>query len=260
MQTVLDAFDSISLADLKARANLMRRRDTKYVLGRAELQAFLAAQTEDYEVLEIAGQNRFQYSSSYLDSPDLHTFFDHNQGRRRRFKIRFRHYHETGLYFFEIKLKGFRNETLKYRLPTDKAAYEQPELPAHLLQFANQKLQKHYYQTLTYPLCRSVRVDYIRSTLVAKQGAERITIDNEIGFYGSQGAEYLPADRFVVELKSALGRSVADRWLWRHQAHPVKRCSKYGMGVNLLKLPEQNTRFRPIIRRYFIEAAREVSA
>src|SRR5690625_3837287 len=206
LHRALMAFDSITLAQLKARANLMCRRDTKYVLGLEQLLKFLSAQKDDYDALEIDGRIRFQYSSSYLDSPDLHTFFDHNQGRRRRFKIRFRHYHETDLYFFEIKIKGFRNETLKYRMPTDRHAYEQPELPVHLLQFANQKIHKHYGYQLSYPLRRSVRVDYVRSTLVSKHGAERITVDNEITFHGSQGSRYLPADTFVVELKSRLGR------------------------------------------------------
>lgn len=251
MQSLLAPFSPISLTELKSRANLMRRHDTKYVLTHAQLQAFLAAQQDDYDLLYIEDDNRFRYSSAYLDSPEWHTFFDHNKGRRRRFKIRFRHYHETGLYFFEIKIKGFRDETVKYRVPTDARSYEQAELPAHLLQFANQKLQQHYGYGLSYPLRRSVRVDYVRSTLVAKHGAERITIDNQVQFFSPGGSEHLPADIFILELKSELGRCAADKWLWRHQVHPVKRCSKYGMGVNLLKFPDKNTRFRPVIRRYF---------
>lgn len=259
LTTKLQTFNAISLAELKQRAKLMRRTDNKYVLGQEQLLHFLEAHQHSFDVLCIDGDKVFQYSSAYLDSPEYDTFLDHNKGRRRRFKIRFRHYHETQLYFFEIKIKGFRNETIKHRVATDVSAYEAQILPDYLLQFANDKLQKHYGFSLNYPLQHSVRVDYQRITLVAKEGAERITIDNNIVFFGRDGQEALSKDCYVIEVKSALGRSDVDKWLRRHHEHPVKRCSKYCMGVNLLKFPHRNSRFKPILRREFNHAEAQIN-
>lgn len=172
-------------------------------------------------------------------------------GRRRRFKIRFRHYREAQLYFFEVKIKGFRNETLKYRIRTDRQAFKSAQLPQHLYQFASAHIEKHYGYPLEYPLLPAMYVDYERITLVGKEQAVRITIDNHIRYRNAQATQDLPADYYVVEVKSALGRSAADRWLRSQRKHPVRRCSKYCMGVNLLAFPEKNTRFMPVLRRQF---------
>src|SRR5690625_1611508 len=229
----------------------MRRTDNKYVLGQEQLLHFLEAHQHSFDVLCIDGDKVFQYSSAYLDSPKFDTFLDHNKGRRRRFKIRFRHYHETKLYFFEVKIKSFRNETVKYRTATNYQTYQQKTLPANLVNFANKKIKKHYGFILDYVLVPSVRVDYQRITLVAKERAERITIDNHIQFFSKNQKRCLSADFFVVEVKSTHGRSQVDRWLQRNGHRPVKRCSKYCMGLNLLKFPQKNTRFKPVLRRNF---------
>jgi|SRR5690625_582852 len=251
IQTLLAQYQPISLKALDERARLMRRTDNKYVLDQEQLQQFLIEQLPYYDILCIDGLRQFHYVSAYLDSPQFDTFLDHNQGRRQRFKIRFRYYRETQQYFFEIKLKGFRGETLKYRVATNEQAYQAQVLPDDLYQFANTKIQQHYGRTLTFPLKHSIRVTYQRITLVDKQGGERITIDNQIQFFGTQAKQSLPADHYVIEVKSALGRSPVDRWLRQQQKHPVQRCSKYCMGLNLLKFPQKNTRFRPVLKRYF---------
>ncbi|HLR29200.1 MAG TPA: VTC domain-containing protein [Paenalcaligenes sp.] len=251
MIDLLRDFDPVSLGELDRRARLMRRTDNKYVLNTQQLAQFLQCHYDDYDVLNIDGAQQFHYSNLYLDSVDFDTFRDHNMGRRRRFKIRFRHYREAQLYFFEVKIKGFRNETLKYRTRTDQQAFESPRLPEHLYQFASNHISEHYGYSLEYPLFPSMYVDYERITLVGKEQAVRITIDNHIRYRNAQATQDLPADYYVVEVKSALGRSAADRWLRSQRKHPVRRCSKYCMGVNLLAFPEKNTRFMPVLRRQF---------
>lgn len=250
-EALLAQYRPISLKALDERARLMRRTDNKYVLDQKQLQQFLLAHQPDFDALCIDGHRQFHYTNAYLDSPQFDTFLDHNKGRRRRFKVRFRYYRETQRCFFEIKIKGFRDETLKYRLAVDQQAYQVQPLPQELYQFANAKLEKHYGQALTYPLEHSIRVEYQRITLVAKEGGERLTIDNQIRYVGPQGIQNLPIDYYVLEVKSALGRSAVDRWLRRHQIHPVQRCSKYCMGLNLLQFPHRNTRFKPVLRRHF---------
>lgn len=251
MDDLLANFRTISLDALNERASLMRRMDNKYVLSTEALRHFLQAHVNRYDILRIHGVEQFQYQNAYLDSAGFDTFHDHNQGRRRRFKIRFRHYVEAEIIFFEIKLKGFRNQTIKYRLATDATAWQAPQLPENLYGFLNTHLQEHYGYALPYPLQRSLRVDYCRTTLVDRNHAGRITIDSCIHYHAPSGQLALPAPYYVMEVKSPLGRSDADRWLRQQRHRPVQRCSKYCMGINLLVFPERNTIFKPILRRQF---------
>lgn len=250
-------FRPISLEELKARAELMQRTDNKYVLSSQQLILFLNELQQEFDILQIDGITRFAYSSAYWDTAGLQTYDDHNKGRRRRFKVRFRHYQDNNLYFFEVKIKGFRNATHKYRVPSDSAAYVASSLPAELEQFCNEKLHQHYGRGLADQLRPGIRVDYQRSTLVARQGVQRITIDNHVSFYSGQARRILPSDRYIVEVKSTTGRSRADRWLQRNQCRPVGRCSKYSMGVNLLEKPGENSIFAPVLRRKFDISVRE---
>lgn len=262
---ILKEYSTISLARIKARAELMQRMDNKYVLDESRLCSFLHAMRNGFELLEIDGLSQFSYSSAYWDSPQLCAFEDHNKGRRKRFKIRFRHYHDNDLYYFEIKLKGLRGITHKYRRPADAESYRAEVLPAFLMDFLNERMQEQYGHPFEGILRPSLCVNYRRITLVGKQAAERITIDSRLRFtHGDHQAE-LPADRYIIEVKSAHGRSRADRWLMHHGSRPVRRCSKYSMGTNLLRYPQRNSRFAPVLRREFgllretVRAARLVS-
>lgn len=251
VEQALQSYRPVSLDELKKRAELMQRTDNKYVLTEQQLTYFLQAFQHDFDILHIDGLSSFAYSSAYWDSPCLQTYQDHNKGRRLRYKVRFRHYRDNDLYFFEVKIKGFRNATHKYRLASGPQAYAASRLPTELEQFCHDKLQQHYGRGPVQPLVPSIRVDYQRTTLVARQGAQRITLDNQVSFNCSHTQRCLPADRYIVEVKSTTGQSPADRWLQRHQSHPVQRCSKYSMGINLLKKTTKNSVFAPVLRRNF---------
>lgn len=248
---MLAGFRPITLEKLKSRAELMQRTDNKYVLDEPALLLFLESLQDSFDVLTIDGTNRFAYSSSYWDTAQLGTYRDHNQGRRKRYKIRFRHYRDNGLYFFEIKIKGFRNTTHKYRLASDAHAYLAGELPASLVDFCNEKLRLHYGRGLDGCLRPSIRVDYQRATLVSRNDVQRITIDSQVRFLAGQREQGLPDNRYIVEVKSVTGRSPADRWLLQNSNRPVRRCSKYSMGVNLLMQAGSNSVFAPVLKRKF---------
>lgn len=252
LQDALNCFPSISLAELNSRAELMQRSDNKYVLTRQELLEFLENLQSDFHILEIEERTLFSYSSQYWDSPELKTFFDHNQERRKRYKIRFRTYLDTGLCFFEVKIKGLRGATHKYRTVIDPSLFQCTELPQELLDFLNEKLTLHYGTTLNVPLIPSISVDYERFTLVANESQERITVDSNLRFESSTSFHELPNDRHVVEVKSASGRASADKMLLRQSIRPRKKCSKYGIGINTIKLPaKRRTSFSPVIKQCF---------
>lgn len=251
---VVNGFASVDLAVLDERARLMQRINRKYVLDGGQLPAFMRAMQPHFDALEIDGSRRFEYSNVYLDSPRLATFVAHNQGRRKRFKLRFRRYCDSDEQFFEVKIKGFRGETVKYRMPVESSACHCGILSPELTDFLNASLDRHDYRRPVGRMRPVIEVRYRRMTLVDRHEPVRVTIDSDVTFAAGERRDALPSCRHIVEIKSAQGRSLADRWLLGRRVRPVKQCSKYGMGVNLLLAAHRNTRFSPVIRRQFSPA------
>lgn len=247
---LLEHFDPISLAALNAKAALLERRDTKYVLNEEQLDALLRHTVAYFDVLTIANRHRFLYRSIYFDTSNYQTFKDHNQGKRNRIKVRRRVYLNSGLSYFEVKIKGLRDKTHKYRLPIASGSVNTPMLTAEEEAFLEEHYQKHYQRPWGLSLRHSITVDYERMTLVAKRGDERLTIDGDVTFFDEHTRRLLSAERWVLEVKSSSGRSPINKWLLRQGIRPVKRCSKYSMGMSLLKYPHNN-RFRPVLKYQF---------
>ncbi len=96
-------------------------------------------------------------------------------------------------------------------------------------------------------------------TLVSKTEDCRITMDNAIYFMDSKvtlptnkkSKIYLNNDKWIIEVKSSSGRTNIDRWLFQNKSRPISLCSKYAMGINLLKLARVNNRFSEVLRRHF---------
>lgn len=257
---LLSDYVPIELDQLNRRARLMDRSNNKYVLNTEQLHQLLEVARKDFDVLDIGGLRSFHYRSVYYDTRDFLTHEDHNKGRRRRIKIRHRHYVDHDLHYFEIKLKGLRGLTQKLRLPLDpKELTEQASclqrLSPRLYRFLQYTLRQHYGITWQHELLPSIAVHYDRSTLVARRGETRITLDSNIHFRDDQRSVHLNQDRWVVEVKSNPGFTPIERWLFSINKRPLKQCSKYGMGINVLKLPHVNNRFSPILRRQFNHAS-----
>lgn len=249
--SLLAGLDAVDLDGLNARAQLLERRDSKYVLTTPELCQFLAHTADHFDVLQIDDLRQFRYRTVYFDSDAHHCYHDHNKGRRKRVKIRYRNYVDHDRHFFEVKLKGRRNITQKHRIPVLDPDYAAADLPQPLREFCDTTIAAHYGQGWEHNLTRGVTVNYDRITLVAKAGAERITIDSRLSFSDGDQSVSLRDSKWVVEVKSHTGVSDVDRWLFANGIRPVPRCSKYCMAVSLLKLPHKNDSFTPILRRHF---------
>ena len=239
-------FEGITLAQLEARALLASRHDRKYVVREDILDTVLPEWSRNFDVLEINGKTSFLYRSLYFDEPGYRSFHDHHQGRRIRFKVRTRHYVDVDEHYLELKLKGSRGRTLKSRL-----AY-QAERSAMLDADAIEHIGRTYYDVYRRPwqaeLVPTIRVDYNRTTLVAKQGGMRITIDRNLSF--TLGSETCKVDsgHVILETKSDRRRTVADETLRRMHQHPVSRCSKYCIGLAALGRVEKFNNFRPAMQ------------
>ena len=165
---------------------------------------------------------------------------------------------------FEIKLKGQRKLTQKLRIAFNPQDLGCNGLNSVITDYYCTILEKYYgygngREWWVGNLKHSISVGYYRITLVSKTEDSRITMDNCIYFIDSKEHPkqeekqklYLNNNKWVVEVKSPTGRTDIDRWLFMNKSRPVSLCSKYALGINLLKLSDKNNRFSRVLRRCF---------
>lgn len=244
---LLESFDPISLDALNQKAEMLARIDNKYVVRRETLQQVVPQIADQFEILEIGDCRDFQYDTRYFDDPQCSAYYEHHQGLRKGFKVRVRRYADAGLCYLEVKVKGKRGQTIKSRLPYD---------PAHLhalsqdgMNFARETYTGHYGKPFNYDLRPSLDLRYKRITLVAKNGAERMTIDTDLNFWAGDRTIGLGSDVFIVETKSELGRGTADLAFRQVKERSMKRCSKYCIGMAVTGQISRWNYFLPTMRK-----------
>ncbi|MFI6918981.1 polyphosphate polymerase domain-containing protein [Nonomuraea spiralis] len=226
---------------------LMSRMDHKYVVGVTTMARLAAELGGRFSVLRIGTLRQFRYTSTYFDTPDLLTFRQHRQERRRRFKVRTRTYLDGGGRWLELKLNGTRGSTDKHRIPYDAAPA--CELTAEAMRFVGETLVNELGMAAPETLGPVLSTDYRRVTLIDRAGKARLTCDT--GLFCHDGERGVPArrDRVLLESKSADGRAVVDRVLRGLGVRPVS-VSKYCVAVAVLRGVPAN-RWQPVMRGYF---------
>jgi hypothetical protein len=238
---------SVDLRTLDAGAALLTRIDRKYVVPIATFEQLLDGLDGQWRALDIDGRRLFGYTSTYFDTLDLATYRAHLQGRRRRFKVRVRHYVDSGECLLEVKRKGLRGVTVKER--TAHQAWRQFELGPDGHAFVADVLRGH----ATFPdteLAPVVTTSNRRATLAHLGSRSRLTVDVDLRC-GWGGRAALLRDGFVV-LESKVGghASEVDRLLRGLGERPVT-ISKYCLGVASLGLDVPHNPWRRSLRRYF---------
>ena len=237
----------ITLNALNAKAELLERVDKKYVLHASVLLDMIDDLAARFDVLEIDSLRDFAYETCYFDDVDRSSYFDHHQGRRQRMKVRVRKYLDSGQCFVEVKLKGKRGITMKKRMPYPVEKFGTLDVSA------TKHLQKHYKmlygQPFDHPLEPVLLMRYHRTTLVAREGSERMTIDSNIQFCSGSDESWLDDNAFIVETKSANGNGLADIILKHHHQRPANSCSKYCIGMSVTGIVQHYNRFRPVLRQ-----------
>lgn len=236
---IMSFYDSISLQDI-GRVKLMNRVDTKFLLPPQTLVSCLSSHIEDYEVVEVNGKRILSYETIYFDTDGLSMYHEHHNGKKRRCKIRYREYYETGDKFLEIKLKE-KNRTSKKRIRVD--AFNS-ELTGEQRQFVQQNTA--YYAEDLEPM---LTTSFQRITLVNKHACERITIDLNIGFSDGLSKKDI-ANCVIVEIKrnkedvySSFARTIKE-----HGFLPLS-ISKYCLGTVALNNHVKYNRFKPRLRK-----------
>jgi VTC domain len=252
-------FAPIDLKALNAKAAMLERLDNKYVVRAPTLAAAAQELAGLFDVLEIEGRRSFTYETCYFDDADLRSYYDHQQGRRQRVKVRVRKYVEAALCFVEVKLKDKRGSTVKKRMPYDPTLFG--TLDDRALEHVEMAHQALYGRPFGKRLEPVLSMSYRRVTLVAREGGERMTIDTRIHFNGLLAEDGRAPQRhtddeiFIVETKSANGHGLADAVLRRHHQHPTNSCSKYCVGMSLTGAVDRFNRFRPALRKLGVLAA-----
>jgi hypothetical protein len=243
-----ERLEPVGLEELDAAAALRRRFDTKYLMPRDAAAELLERLGSTHRVLEIGGLRAFEYRTTYFDTEELATFRDHVQGRRRRLKARVRRYVESGDCFFEVKLRGPRSSTVKRRLAQDPAL--DGTLTAEAAEALERWVQAAYDRSAPGPLAPVLEVDFRRTTLVALDRGERLTIDVDVSMRtpSGGGSGRLDGGFALVESKSPRGPALATRDLNLLGARRLDGMSKYCLGVVLALGGGRGNALLPVLR------------
>jgi len=240
------ALEPISLAHVTRVAGLQTRTDNKYLLTPEQFAELMDNIPTSTRVLDIDDRRVFSYESMYFDTEDLALFRAHRQRRRRRFKVRTRSYVDTGGTTFEVKLKGYREQTVKHRTPHD--FERRRELTGSARSFLHNVLRDEYGVNAP-ALEPSLMTTYRRSTLVDSQNAARLTCDVDLWCANDHTGAAGP-DLVLVESKSAGGRAPADNALKAMGIRPVS-LSKYCIGTALVHPGVPANKWNRLLRHHF---------
>lgn len=240
-------FRPISLDQLNAKADMLQRRDNKYVVSGEVLEKAMGELAKHFDILEIDGRRDFTYDTCYFDDPDHAGYFDHHQGRRIRCKVRMRKYVDAGLCFVEVKLKHMRGMTIKERLQRPVEMYGVMDDEAR--EFIHGCYRKLYGREFDRELVPALEMRYQRVTLVAKQGGERMTVDVAMQFKGASGLRDVDEDLYLVEAKSRNANGIADKILRALHQHPTNSCSKYCVALAALDKVHKCNKFLVALRK-----------
>ncbi len=251
---LLNGFAPISLDGLNDKAGMMQRIDNKYIVPRDRLARVLPDLADHFDILDIDHRRAFTYDTRYFDDAAHSAYHEHHQGRRQGFKVRTRSYADAGLCFLEVKVKGARGMTIKNRIPHDPA--QSGRLSDAARAYVRDTYSGHYGKPFRFDLQWTLDIRYKRITLVARDGGERMTIDTDLVFTSANASLRSGTDIFIIETKSAQGRGHADLSLRRVHERPMKKCSKYCLGMAALGEVQRFNLFLPTLRKLGLEGRR----
>jgi VTC domain len=243
------ALPSATLGDVIEQVALNARAERKYLVPADRFAQLIARLPERYAVLEINRQRGFAYESVYFDTPDLLTYRQHLQERRRRYKVRTRTYLDSADCAFEVKLKWLRDQAIKARLPYSLA--DRARVTPAAQAFLGSQLQ-HAYGQPAPELGATATTSYRRTTLVDLECSTRLTCDVDLTCTGGGRIAVGLSQYVLVESKSLGPNSVADTVLRGLGLRPVQM-SKYCVAVALLYPGVRSNPWHRTLRRYFAD-------
>lgn len=245
-QSLIQGFAPVTLEQLNEKAKMLDRSENKYIVDTERLPVLITEFKKHFCILKIKKKTIFTYKNKYFDTDDLIAYKYHNQGRRKRFKVRTRYYVDSDLCYFEVKLKGKRGSTIKKRIRYPTVNYG--KLTYQAISFLQTWYRKIYHQRFPFRLFPQIAVEYQRITFVGIEVAERLTIDFNLS-YANDTRGVIKKPFVIIETKSSNGQGKADMIMKKFKIRRVS-CSKYCLGANLLQLNVKYNHFKPLIKKY----------
>ena len=239
------AFEPVGLDEIVTTADLQTRKDRKYLVPIQDLATVLDMHRHAARILTIDDRRAFRYRSTYFDTIELESYLGAERRRPRRFKVRTRHYVDTGTDMLEVKTRNQRGLTVKRRRPCDPR--EEHALSPDGRAFVAECLSGH---TPALRLRPSLTTGYHRSTLVLPGDDARITVDVDLAWDSTDGRHLGVGDVALVETKTGGQPCAVDRSLWALGHRPVT-ISKYCTGLAALHPQLPANKWNRTLRRYF---------
>ncbi len=220
----LEQFNTFSLKELDA-AELIERKDFKYIFQLRHLPDILLFLKDNYKVLRINDNLFTDYVTDYYDTTDFKFYNQHHNGHLNRYKVRVRQYVQSALYFFEVKFKNNKNWTNKDRL---RVTNMHPNI--------NELLKIKTTEKVEYKLT----VDYRRITLLSNNGFEKLTLDFRLSFDNKLDKVDFYA-LCIAEVKAKTHHPYLFRQYIKQLGYRTQGLSKYCFGIsNLYKQLKSN--------------------
>jgi hypothetical protein len=242
IEKILEGYEAISLKEVQ-KASLMRRKDSKFIMGILDIPVVLSSVRDAYRVLTINGMRSHGYCTHYFDTADLEMYHHHHRGISTRYKVRFRKYGTSDLHFLEVKFKNSQGVTTKKRV----------RIPGmDLSQLISE--EEFLKDCCPYPASSLVPVlenHFNRITLVSHDQKERITLDYGLHFASLESDRSLDLPGVsIAEIKyeNLLTASSFHNALKEYHISP-NRFSKYAIGAALLNGELKQNRFKMKVRK-----------
>lgn len=241
---IIEQFIPTSLEEMD-KVKLMDRVDVKFIFNDLILPDVLDRVKKDYFILFAGGTRIANYKTLYYDTKKNKFYLHHHNGKRNRYKVRYREYVDSGITFFEIKYKNNKGRVVKDRVPVDSI---KQELGIEELQLLHKKVGK---KTVVEPRLENL---FNRITLVAKEGVERVTLDFNLSYNYNQLIEGFP-ELAIAEVKlERYSRSSKLMTVLREFGVRPDNMSKYAIGMSIFSdekaniFKEKRIKIKKIIR------------
>lgn len=235
ISSILADFESISLSEAK-EFSLTDRNDKKFIFSYKYLNDILIKSQKFYKVMQVNGNPQSEYKSLYFDTKDLKFYHNHHNGKKNRYKIRYRKYLDTEDCFLEVKFKTNKKKTIKSRIPQKDILKSIPKESSEFLNnctpYNHNDLISLFYST------------FKRTTLIHKEKKERVTIDINLKFYNGEFSDEFK-NLVIAEVKTERFASQSDfiKILKEFNIYSSPM-SKYCTGLAIYKPTLKQNRFK----------------
>jgi hypothetical protein len=238
MSDIDTAFASLEFtpaADME-RASLQRRLSMTFLFPAAALPDFAGDLACGYTVQPAGGKRCAAYRTLYFDTPDFAFFHAHRCGRRRREKVRIRHYDDRKLSFFEVKQRMHALRTVKQRRPR---AFGDDRLHEQDLWLVRKCTRTRG------ALVPQVWTQFQRLTLVSRADDERVTLDFDLRFRHLDREIALPRLAIAEVKQPRLSRRTPIMAALHRRGLRRRSFSKYCAAIVAMNPDIRHNRLRP---------------